>query len=494
MTYFIYFLGVALRLGMWLVPKSPWSDEWFSMALALRQFPEVFWGAIQDVHPPLYFLLLHVLASFFGDALWVFRLPSFLASLSLLPALYLAAKETAGQKAALTALYLAAISPYWLQSANEIRSYSLLSFVTCLSAFFLVRSASRPHESKWRWAYLGTAVLSVTLEHVAWFWLAAATAYLVNLFFKERRGSAAARFHRWALFLAAPSLALTAYQALYKESFFNFERIREYLPPLILLKKAAGIFWHFSCGYFYSMLTMDALAFHLETSPFFWLSAVTALSALFFAVKGFRTLWKSRRPEAVLFAAVLVLPFATLGIFYAIRLDARYLSFAAPFYFILLGAGASAAGFRARAAFLALFTAVNLFGAFQAVASPADAVHREDYKNMVAHVLDHAATSDAVIGKRLAADYYQRTLGRRFAGVYFQEPHDFFMKGRVDFERVWMMDSVNMHPEVTDRQFETTRLKMEALGYRLTGPPIVFGGTDALTRLYIFERTKTSHE
>ncbi len=487
-TAAVFIVGIALRVLMFLSDKSPWSDEWFSIMLAQKPFAEVLWGSIRDVHPPLYFVLLRALVVFFGDAEWVFRFLSFLSGLGLLGAIYFLAKEILDQKVARVVLYLAAISPYWLQTANEIRSYSLLSFLTCLGTFFLVKAVREPQAARWRWAYLSTAALSVYVEHVAWFWLGAATVYLAILFFKDRRVAGAVRFHGSVLFLAAPSLILTVYQAVYREDVFNFDRIKEYLPPLILLKKAVGIFWHFSSGYFYSMITVEALGSHLKSSPFFWMSAVTSLLALFFAGKGWLGLYKKRPVEGMLFAVALVFPLAILGIFYAIRLDARYLSFAAPFYFILLGIGVSLTRRWIQAAFMILFTAVNMFGAFQAVISQTDAIHKEDYKNMISYVLENAASRDAVCESNLAVNYYQKIMNRRFKGVYFPHAHDFFISGRDDFDRVWMMDSVNMHSDERERRAQLTLEKFEALGYRLAGEPILFGGPEALPRLYIFER------
>ena len=493
-TVAFFLLGFALRLGMWLGDKSPWSDEWFSIMLAQKPFVEVVQGAIRDVHPPLYFILLHAMSFIPGDALWAFRLWSFLPGVGLLVVLYFLTKEVSERKTAAGVLFFAAISPYWLQTANEIRSYSLLSFMTILASFCLVKASKEPGAARWMRLYFLTAVLAAYIEHVAWFWLSAATAYLVHLFFKERRAGKLPRFHRWVLFISAPALLLTVYQAFFGEAFFDFERIREYLPPLIFLKKTVGIFWHFSCGYTYSMITTEVLKDQLRSSVFFWLSAVTTLSALFFVGDGFLRLWKARRAEATFFATALMLPLVVLGVFYSVRLDARYLSFAAPFYFIFLGLGVSSARPWARTGFLILFTVVNGFGAFRALSSPTDAVHREDYKSMLRRVVQDSGERDAVVGKRLPVAYYRKALGWKFKGPYFPEPHDFFIENRRDFDRVWMMDSVNMHPKVTDRQLEGTLHKMETLGYRLSGNPVLFGGPDALTRLYIFEREGISND
>ena len=111
---------------------------------------------------------------------------------------------------------------------------------------------------------------------------------------------------------------------------------------------------------------------------------------------------------------------------------------------------------------------------------------------MMSAVLRESTERDAVCGMRLPVEYYEKTKNWRFKGVYYRQPHDFFTAGRRDFERVWVMDSVNMHDEVTQRHFEPALQKMRALGYRLTGKPISFGGPDALTKVYVYERVGAS--
>ncbi len=492
-TALIFAGGILLRVLMFTSDKSMWGDEWFSMDLAQKPLQEVFLGAINDVHPPLYFLLLHGALRVLGEAEWVFRLVSFLPSLGLLAVIYFLAKEMLDIKAGRIALFLTAVSPYWLQASNEIRSYSLFAFATCLGTYFLVRAVKEPSTQKWGWAYLATAVLSVYIEHYAWFWLMATTVYVTHLFFKEKLPISVARFHRAALFLSAPSLILVVYQAIYREGVFNFERLKEYLPFWVLAKKAAGICWHFTCGYSYSMITVETVQAHLKSSSFFWFSFLTTLLALGAAFFGLTRLFRTRRSEFALFVTALVFPIAFLSLVYPIRLDARYLSFAAPFYFLLLAAGVSNLGRFPRVLFLTGFAIVNLWGSIQAIALPTDPIHKEDYLGMAAYVLEHSTSEDAVCGASPQFDYYRAKLKIDFKGDYFPNVEALAENHTRAYEKVWVMDGLNMHPEVSRKFYGRVHEKVVPLGYVPLGDPIRFGGEEGQTVLYLFVRSGESH-
>lgn len=119
MTAVAFILGFALRFLMWVSGKSLWGDEWFSLDIARLSFKQTFFASLNDVHPPLYFLLLNVSTWLFGTSEMSLRFISFSASLGLLVVLYFLARDVIGRSAAILTAFLAALSPYLLQSANE---------------------------------------------------------------------------------------------------------------------------------------------------------------------------------------------------------------------------------------------------------------------------------------------------------------------------------------------------------------------------------------
>lgn len=76
--------GVVARLG--IMGRATWYDETFTMAVV--KAPN-FWGAIiGDVHPPLHYAVVKIFTSLFGYSEFVLRLPSLIASIVLIYAVY----------------------------------------------------------------------------------------------------------------------------------------------------------------------------------------------------------------------------------------------------------------------------------------------------------------------------------------------------------------------------------------------------------------------
>ena len=128
----ILLLGLILRLTNLLTGKSWWGDEAFSMTLAKKPFFEIIQGAIQDVHPPLYYMVLHLFSQNEASMLAF----SAICGVGVVFGVYLLGKTIFCKKTGIIAALLTAISPYYLQSSNEIRSYSFFAFLTVLSTYF----------------------------------------------------------------------------------------------------------------------------------------------------------------------------------------------------------------------------------------------------------------------------------------------------------------------------------------------------------------------
>ena len=128
----ILLLGLILRLTNLLTGKSLWGDCFFSMQLAKKPMLEVIKGSIQDVHPPLYYMVLHL----FSQNEASMRAFSAICGVGVVFGVYLLGKTLFCEKTGIVAALLTAISPYFLQSSNEIRSYSFLAFLTVFATYF----------------------------------------------------------------------------------------------------------------------------------------------------------------------------------------------------------------------------------------------------------------------------------------------------------------------------------------------------------------------
>jgi hypothetical protein len=110
-----------------------------------------------DVHPPGYFLMLHVWMQAFGANLTLLRLPSEIAGTLAVPALYLLGTSLYGRVVGLYAALFGAFSPFWIWHSQEARMYTFLLLFTILSSYFFVQALKYRHA----WAWLGYAVASL---------------------------------------------------------------------------------------------------------------------------------------------------------------------------------------------------------------------------------------------------------------------------------------------------------------------------------------------
>ena len=133
--------SIILFVFICLVPiiSKPciWFDESFTINLARRPFSELFRIASLDVHPPLYYLIVKLFITFFGDSLIVFHLPSMLSFLVLVLISVLFFNRYFTVELALIYTTVLCSVPNMLLYALQLRMYSMaMLFVT--AGFYLI--------------------------------------------------------------------------------------------------------------------------------------------------------------------------------------------------------------------------------------------------------------------------------------------------------------------------------------------------------------------
>lgn len=129
---------------------SLWEDEIFTATRAPWPLPELIAWTADDVHPPLYYLLIHGLLAALGASDWLLRWPSAVAGVLSLAAVYRLGRELFGRTTGALAMSLLALSPFALRYGQEARMHSLFMLLSLLSALCLV-SATREEGRRW-WA------------------------------------------------------------------------------------------------------------------------------------------------------------------------------------------------------------------------------------------------------------------------------------------------------------------------------------------------------
>jgi len=119
---------------------SLWYDESFSIILAKNSVQNLFEIAKADVHPPLYYLLLHLWIKVSANITFI-RFFSVLFSISSIIIAYLFSKEILNEKVGLLTSFSLSISPLFVHHSQEIRMYSLLLFFILTSTYFFWKFA-----------------------------------------------------------------------------------------------------------------------------------------------------------------------------------------------------------------------------------------------------------------------------------------------------------------------------------------------------------------
>jgi uncharacterized membrane protein len=137
----ILFLGLFLRVYD-LSDESVWYDEAFSIELANSSILGVINGSAQDIHPPLYHILLHYWINLFGDSEFSTRFMSVLFGLVAIFMIYKVGSLILDEEAGILSALLLALSSFHIYYSQEARMYSLMVLLTLLSMYFFLKILS----------------------------------------------------------------------------------------------------------------------------------------------------------------------------------------------------------------------------------------------------------------------------------------------------------------------------------------------------------------
>ncbi len=164
----------TLVFGIFRLPeltRSPlWYDELFSLGVAELPSGDSLRRIIADhTNPPLFYVLLKGWMALGGDSdHWVRLLPCLLAMLLGAALVWLAREVHVGARAGMLAVALAAASPLSVDLANEVRGYSLLALMACLSLAATLHDRTR----RTRETFALMTIINIALVHTHYFgWL-----------------------------------------------------------------------------------------------------------------------------------------------------------------------------------------------------------------------------------------------------------------------------------------------------------------------------------
>lgn len=153
-----------------------WFDESYSVSIANHNFCEIWQITSRDVHPPLYYWILHILNLIFGTNIIVYRLFSVLCIIFIGILGYTHIRKDFGEKIGILFSYLSFFLPAICVYAVEIRMYSIAMLLAVIMAIYAYRIIKKEFSKK-NWAIFAISSLALSYTH----YYGLMTAGIVNL-------------------------------------------------------------------------------------------------------------------------------------------------------------------------------------------------------------------------------------------------------------------------------------------------------------------------
>jgi len=192
--------------------QSLWYDEGFSVYLAEMSLGEVTARTASDIHPPLYYFLLHFWMLVSGSTEFALRFLSLIFGVLTVPLIYVVGRRLLGDATGRLASGLIAISPLFLWYSQEARMYTLVTFLCLLSTYLLLRvmDGQGSHHLLWT-GYVLTNVVAVYTHFYAFFVLAFQALFFLAWWVLWARGRVRERWPTLASGVVCQLAVLLAY-------------------------------------------------------------------------------------------------------------------------------------------------------------------------------------------------------------------------------------------------------------------------------------------
>jgi mannosyltransferase len=409
------FLTLLLAAGLRfyrLAGQSFWSDEGNSVALARASLAEIAARTALDIHPPLYYWLLHGWMQLFGDSEVAVRSLSAAAGVLLVALIYRLGARLFDTWGGLLAAFIAALSPFQIYYAQEARMYALLALLGAIVVWVTVElvthwASDEDHERRkllamhsapaatYASAYIVAAALGL-YTHYAFpvILLATNAAVLIYLWRKRRDIQVGRLLVGWLVLQLVPLLVYLPWLPIAWRQLTTWPA-----PSVSRVDNAFLSVWR--------TLVLGPLAGESTNGWLLGFGLLGLLGSLHFARK---TIW----PVAVLFLLYLALPIGlTLVLFKPAYL--KFLLIASPALCLLLAAGLTGDDSRSGVAWggglVAGLVAIAAWGPLSAYYTD-PSVARTDYRGMARYLEAVAGPHDAIIlnaaGQQEVFGYYYR--------------------------------------------------------------------------------------
>ena len=380
-------LAFALRLHR-AGERSVWWDEGMSVWHARQSLVEIARQISHNVHPPLYFWLLHGWRSISGDSEFGLRIFSTYLGTLTVAATYVLGRTVGGKKVGLLAALFLTVSRFHIIWSQEIRFYALAALLAALAAWMAIRiwERGRPIDYALYILFVTAGLYSLYLFfpvpvaiNIAWLWV----------FWRSPR--------RWKELVrwGAAQFAILFILALWLNYALSGFLTNSSATPIAMID-FLNIYW-----------TVLVVGVPLKVSDY----ALYTIPVLLIFLAGLALLiWQSRRDwrmarNITLFLSGLLIPIAVVFYVtipkagaYAPPFSPRYLVIFSGYYSILLAWGILRLGAKKRWPIAVLFSLVVLAAAWAGLRSYHQGrVLLDDFKSLSATLRAYAQPEDAVV-------------------------------------------------------------------------------------------------
>jgi mannosyltransferase len=193
-TLGICLVGVLAIAKFVLLKQSIRLDEAQTLWQCSHSIPGLLKVVAQDVHVPLYHLIVHFWLMYVGHSVIAVRLLSLIFFLATIPFVYLFGRQIMSYKWALIATAIFSFLPFMNWYANEARMYTMLALIAAANQYYFVRLMRR------RTGWIGFTVTAMAGVYTHYFFIFTLAAE--GIFFLVQRRQFAAKSLRKMIALA----------------------------------------------------------------------------------------------------------------------------------------------------------------------------------------------------------------------------------------------------------------------------------------------------
>lgn len=212
---FLLLFAILIRIYD-LSGESLWLDEGISIRRSKLSLIEIVFELITNVHPPLYFFILHYWMLIFGDSEFSVRFPSVIFGLCSIFMIYKLGSAISNRTTGLISALLLCFSVSHVQYSQEARGYSLMVFLSIISMYSFVRFLEEK-EKVYRLGYILSSTLLLYTHNYGLLVILAQNIFLFTTYIITKK-SFKFDFKRWIslqgilILLYLPWISILAFQ------------------------------------------------------------------------------------------------------------------------------------------------------------------------------------------------------------------------------------------------------------------------------------------